>query len=164
MPIYMKCEEVKGEVTAEGYKDTVEVLSFQYGAGMPVTAPSTSNTGKRTEGHVSLSEITISKMVDNASGVIFDKLAAGTSVPKIEFFFSKATGSDASGNDNYLVVTIEDVFFSGQSFSSGGGLPSESVSLNYAKIKTNYMKDSVKGDLTQGSLSGWDLTTNKHYA
>ncbi len=85
-------------------------------------------------------------------------------MPKVEIFFTKASGKDKAGNDVYLTITLEDVFFSGWSLSSGGDTPSESVSLNYAKVKTNYMKSDAAGQLSQGTLAGWDLATNKAYA
>jgi type VI secretion system secreted protein Hcp len=164
MPIYMQIEpEIKGEVTAEGYKDQIALNSFQFGAGVGVDSP-TGNAGKRSTTAASLSEITVTTSLDNATGPMLDKLCAGTAVDKITISFAKASSKDAVGNDKYLIITLENVFFSGVSLSSGGEAPSVSISLNYAKIKAEYHKSDVGGVLTKGLGFGWDLTTNKAYA
>jgi type VI secretion system secreted protein Hcp len=47
-----------------------------------------------------------------------------------------------NGEDGFTYLTYElsDVFISGYSVSSGGDTPVESVSLNFAKIKSVYKK------------------------
>ncbi len=160
MPIYMKAgTDIKGEVTATGYIDEIELTSLQVGVGIGVASPS-GGGGKRTHSAASFSEVTASKAFDNASGLIFDKLAAGTAVPEVVITFVRASGKDKAGNDKYLTITLSDVLFSGWSMSSGGEMPSESVSLNYGKIKIDYMKSDKDGVLTQGTIAGWDLATN----
>jgi type VI secretion system secreted protein Hcp len=165
MPIYMKIADIPGEVEAEGFAKTIGVNSFQYGIGLAVeSANAGSGSGKRSQGAASFSEIVVTKTLDNASGKFFDHVSGGIAIPKIEFFFTKATSADKAGNAVYYTVTIEDVFVSGVSLSSGGDMPSESISLNYSKIKTNYMTEDDMGKQAQGTLSGWDLSKNKAYA
>lgn len=164
MPIYMLTEPaIKGEVTAEGYKDQIALDSFQFGAGVGVDSP-VGNAGKRSTSAASLSEIVVTTSLDNATGPMLDKLCAGTSIDKITISFSKASSKDAVGNDKYLIITLEDVFFSAVSLSSGGDAPAVSISLNFGKIKAEYHKSDEKGVLTKGLGFGWDLGLNKAYA
>jgi type VI secretion system secreted protein Hcp len=161
----MKIEkpEIKGEVTAEGYEGQIAVNSFQFGAGVGVSSAA-GNAGKRTASAASLSEVTVTTDLDNATGPMLDKLCAGTVLKKVTISFTRASSKDAAGNDGYLIVTLEDVFLSGVSLASGGDTPTVSVSLNYAKIKALYHQGDVEGALTKGLGFGWDLTTNKAYA
>ena len=159
MPIYMKAGDVKGEVSATGYTEEVELTSLQVGVGIGVSSP-TGSGGKRTQSAASFSEVVATKAFDNASGLIFDKLAAGVAIPEVVITFVRASGKDKAGNDKYLIITLKDVLFSGQSFSSGGEMPSESVSLNYGKIKFDYWKSDKDSNLTQGTINGWDLAAN----
>ncbi|MDF1504990.1 type VI secretion system tube protein Hcp [Roseisolibacter sp. H3M3-2] len=164
MPIYMKIEpEIKGEVTAEGFKDQIALHSFQFGAGIAVSSAQ-GNAGKRSATDASFSEITVTSSLDNATGPMLDQLAAGKAADKITISFTKASSKNAAGNDKYLIITIENVFISGVSMSSGGDEPSVSISLNYAKIKAEYHMSDVSGNLTKGLGFGWDLTTQKSYA
>ena len=160
MPIFMKSDDVKGEVTATGHLEEIELNSFQFGVGIGVSSP-TAGGGKRTTSAASISEITVSKQLDNASGLIFDKLCAGTALPTVSILFTRASGKDKAGNDAYLTIELEDVLFSGWSISSGGDIPSESVSLNFTKIKMSYMKGDAEAGLTQGTIAGWDLAKNE---
>jgi type VI secretion system secreted protein Hcp len=159
MPIYLMNKDVMGEVTATGHEGEIELTSLQFGAALGVSAP-TGGGGKRTHSAASFSEIQVTKQLDNASGLILAKLAAGTALPSVHIFFTRASGKDKSGNDAYLTIELEDVLFSGWSLSSGGDMPTESVSLNYAIIRMNYMKSDAESNLTQGTITGWDLAKN----
>lgn len=160
MAIYLKCPELVGDVTADGFQKTIELSSLQVGAGVAVES-AVGKAGNRSASNPSISEITISKQYDNTSGIIFKNLCTGTAIPKMEIFFVK---SMKGANFAYLTITLEDVFFSGQSISSGGDLPSESVSLNFTKINFNYMKNDAEGVSAQGTIAGWDLSANKDAA
>lgn len=164
MPIFIKLGDIKGEVTAQGFKEQIALDSVQVGAGVAVGSATTKG-GTRTASAASISELTVTKTLDNATPLIFQQLATGKSIGKpVIVTFTKASGKDDGGNDPYLIITMEDVFISGQSLSSGGDLPSESLSLNFTKIKFDYKKSDATGVLSQGSLAGWDLATNKSWA
>jgi type VI secretion system secreted protein Hcp len=59
-----------------------------------------------------------------------------------------------------MVVTLTDVILNGLSVSSGGDLPQESVSLNYAAIKVEYTKQKEEGGQEGIAPFGWDLSKN----
>jgi len=52
------------------------------------------------------------------------------------------------------------VILSGFSVSSGGDLPSESISLNYAAIKVDYTKQKEEGGQEGVAPFGWDISKN----
>jgi type VI protein secretion system component Hcp len=109
MPIYMKIEpEIKGEVTAEGYR----IRSRQQ---LPVRRRRRRLNRRRqrrqaVHPRASISEITVTAGLDNATGPMLDKLCAGTVLKKVTISFTRASSKDAAGNDGYLIVTLEDVF------------------------------------------------------
>jgi type VI secretion system secreted protein Hcp len=158
----MKLGDIKGEATAEGHKDEIKIDSVQFGAGIAVSSPA-GGAKSRSASAVSISEITVSKMMDNSSTVIFQKVCGGTVIPKCELFFTVASSADKSGNDAFLHITLEDVFVTGYSMSSGGdGRPSESVSLNFVSIAMVYQQGDEKGVLSKVAPEAtWNLATNK---
>lgn len=160
MSIYLKCTELPGGVTAEGFEKTIELTSYQFGAGIGIES-AVGKAGNRSASNPSISEITVTKDYDNTSGLIFKNLCAGQSIPKMQIFFVK---SMKGANFAYITVDLEDVFFSGQSMSSGGDKPTESVSLNFTKIKMSHMTNDEEGVSAQGTIAGWDLSTNKDWA
>ena len=56
---------------------------------------------------------------------------------------------------------MENVLISGMSLSSGGDMPSESISLNYTKFQVTYISQSANADLAGKDKFGWDLVLNK---
>lgn len=138
MPIYMKYADIKGIVDAEGFKDWIEVNSFQWGVGRGIGSPV--GTGRDREASApSVSEITVTKAWDTvASSKLLQEGLIGEGV-KAEFKF---TTLDAKKLTTYLHIELEDAMISGYSVSSGGDKPSESISINFTKV--TYAPTAVK--------------------
>ena len=70
MAIYMKYGSIKGRVTTEGFKDWIELNSFQWGASRHIgTAARGSTTREHSEPN--LSEVAVTKLSDVASPKLF---------------------------------------------------------------------------------------------
>jgi type VI secretion system secreted protein Hcp len=69
MPIYMKYNDgsIKGDKTADGHQDWIVLNSFQWGVGRGISSP-TGGSKDRESSAPSLSEITVTKHQDAASG------------------------------------------------------------------------------------------------
>ncbi|RSZ36018.1 MULTISPECIES: type VI secretion system tube protein Hcp [unclassified Variovorax] len=156
MPIYLKIPGVTGQTQIEGHKDELEVQSFQFGAGLAVTA-GTSNQ-ERTAGKPSFSEITVTRTSDSATPQLLQKLASGTVLAGDTIITFPR--EDKDGLLPLLVITLTDVIISNLSVSSGGDLPSESFSLNYAVIKAKYTKQKEEGGQEGVAPFGWDISKN----
>lgn len=132
MAIYIKNDKLKGSVTVSGFEETVELNSFQFGAGVGVTS---ARGGDRTTSEPSVSEVTVTKETDKASEKFFKSLLKGESVGKAVISFTAAIKGEAVA---YATLTLEEVIVSGFSMSSGGDFPSESVSLNFTKFDWSF--------------------------
>jgi type VI secretion system secreted protein Hcp len=132
MPIYLEYDggKVKGDVTESGHKDWIEVNSFQWGVGRGIASP-TGGSKDRESSAPSVSEITVSKAQDAATGKIITEAFQGEGV-KATIDFCK---TDKGKLEVYLQFKLEDVMISGYSVSSGGDRPSESVSLNFSTVE-----------------------------
>ena len=69
MPIYMKFGSIPGDVTTDGYKDWIELNSFQYGVGRSVSSGAGGNT--RESSAPNISEIVVTKHFDKASAKLY---------------------------------------------------------------------------------------------
>ena len=144
MPIYMDYPEIKGDVTAEGFKEKIEVSSFQFGVGRGISAP-TGGVADREASAPSVSEITITKMEDASSIKLFEAALVGEG-KTVKLTFVK---TDKGKLENYLEFELTDTMISGYSLSSGGDRPSESISLSFTKVKmsvTTMKPDGTTGD------------------
>ena len=135
MAIFLKYGDIKGETTQLTHKDWIEISSFQFGVGRGISS-GVGGGSKREATAPSVSEITLTKTMDIASPLILKEAIGGKSVTaKIEL-----TQTDNSGKHvAYQKYILTDTLVSGYSLSSGGDRPSESLSLNFTKIDSEYL-------------------------
>ena len=151
-----KFGDIKGEVSIDKFTDRVELGSFQWGVGVGVSSPSDSTNNQRSTSQPSFSECTVTKSFDLSSCQFMQKCALGDEM-KVELAFIKSAGGE---NKPFMEVVLENVLISGMSISSGGDMPSESLSLNYTKFQVTYISQSASADLAGKDKFGWDLVKN----
>ncbi|MGH7199066.1 MAG: type VI secretion system tube protein Hcp, partial [Planctomycetaceae bacterium] len=76
MAAYLKYGKIKGESQAEGHKDWIEIGSLQFGAGRGISTP-VGTSSKREASAPSISEITVTKMMDSTSTSLFYEAVVG---------------------------------------------------------------------------------------
>ena len=160
MAIYMNYnnKKIKGNVTATGYEDWIELDSFQFGVGRGISME-VGNMANREASRPSLSEIVISKMMDNASGGLFKESLTGVEGVEVQIHIVQ-TG--AKQVEKFAAYTLSDVLISSYSTSgSGGGAPSESLSLSYSKLVADLQGADKTNKNGQNMKVGYDLTTAK---
>jgi type VI secretion system secreted protein Hcp len=161
MAAYLKYGEIKGESLAEGHKGSdgwIEVGSVQWGCGRAISTP-VGASAKREASSPSISEITLTKLMDSTSPKLCKEALVGKAVTAtIELV---ETGENKL--ETYLTVTLTNAMISGYSFSSGGGRPSESLTLNFTKIEIVYQgyDDAGKIDTAKKGNVTYDLTAGK---
>jgi type VI secretion system secreted protein Hcp len=134
MAIYMKYgSEIKGQTTTEGFKDWITLGSCQMGAGRGIG--SAKGKGANREGsEPSISEIVVTKDWDAASSSkLFEEAVSGELSRAVEIHFTTTSGKK---QEPFMIIKLTNTGIASYSLSSGGeGKPSESLSLNFAKIE-----------------------------
>lgn len=156
---YLQIESIKGESTDDKHRDWIEVSNVMYAVHQP-RADTVSTAGGLTSGRAELHPLSFTKLADLASPVLLQTCAAGKTIPKAIFEFMRA---DSDGKPiPYFKIELENLMLSNITPDSGdGGIIRERVHLAYAKIKWNYIRQSIRGG-TQGNTSGgWDCSANK---
>jgi type VI secretion system secreted protein Hcp len=156
MAIYMKFGDIKGTVTTEGFKDWIELNSFQWGVGRGIGSPVGSDV-EREASAPSVSEIVVTKNFDNSSNKLLADALAGEMATTVDIKFT-VTVKDKT--DEFLAYNLEKCGLSGYSVSSGGDRPSESLSLNFTKINVTYKARTSDGK-AQPDSQGYDLALMK---
>lgn len=157
MAIFMKYGALDGEVTAEGYAKWVELQSAQWGVGRGISA-GVGGGSKREATAPSVSEITVSKTFDGFSPLAL-KEAIGGKATKVDIHL---TQTDASGKHiAYQKYILENTLISGYSVSTGGDRPTESMSLNFTKFDSEYLKVDDKFVATGTGHVIYDLSLAK---
>jgi len=147
-----------GNVTAAGYEDWIEVDSMSFGVGRSISMQAGA-MANREASRPSISEVTITKPLDAASGGLFKASVTGDSGVKVEIHVVQ-TGAEKV--EKYAVYKLEDVIMSSYSVSaSAGGAPQESISLSFAKIEADLTHADKTNKNTKNMKVGYDLTTAK---
>jgi len=153
---FMKLDGIKGEATADKFKEAIDIFSFSWGASNPV-----SQTGSGFgAGKVSVSSFNVMKKTDSASAPLFNACCNGTHIPKCTVHLRKAGGKQ----NEYLLysfgdVMVESIQWSGS--SGGDDTPTESLSLAFHKVEIKYSPQDDKGGATGGIVGSWDLKAVK---
>ncbi|MEJ2643718.1 MAG: type VI secretion system tube protein Hcp [Gammaproteobacteria bacterium] len=154
--LYMKIEGIDGNVTTEGHEKWLELGSLQWGVGRAVSM-STGAGHERETSAPSISEISVTKTMDKASPKLFQEACSGKA-KKVQIHLVRTANDKLQ---TYMEYELENCLISGYSVSSGGDLPSESLSLAFTKITmkfTHWDKGNKPGTPIAAS---YDLETAK---
>ena len=155
--IFMKYDDIEGESQAVGHEGEIEVLSFSWGV---------SNSGSLTAGGGAgvpkFQDLVITKRTDKSSPLLMLSTATGKTHPRVILTLTR-DGEPRGGG--YYTITLEEVFVTSFQTSGSGSdsRPTESLSLNYTRIKFEYTPQKADGSADTPVVFGWDIKANKAY-
>ena len=155
--IFAKLGDIKGESTDAKHKDEIEVLSFSWGV---TNAPPVGGGGGGA-GKATFQDLSIVHRIDKASPQLLLACARGKHLPDATITHRKA----GKGQQEYLIVKMNDVIITGVQHGGGGGegASSETVTLNFAKVELEYRPQKADGSLDAGVQFKYDLKANKTF-
>lgn len=156
MAIYMKYDGIDGEVTEGEHEKWIELNSFQFGVGRGMSSP-TGNAANREASQASVSEVVITKLMDESSSKLFTESVVGETGKTVKLDFV-ATGNPST---TFAAYTLENTLVSGYSLSSGGDRPSESITLNFTKVEFVVTPHGSKNEKESPFRVNYDLATGK---
>jgi type VI secretion system secreted protein Hcp len=153
--MFLKIEGVKGESEDDKYKGEIDVLAWSWGAS---NSGSMHVGGGGGSGKVNVQDMSITKYIDKASPVLFQKICSGKHFPKAELFVRKAGDKPME----YVVILMEEVIISSLSTGGSGGEDrlTENISLNFAKMKFAYKAQKADGSPDAENKVGWSVRNN----
>lgn len=154
---FLKIDGVDSESTDEKHKGSIELESFSWGETQSGTAGRGGGAGA---GKVQPQDFNFVKRVDKGSPVLFVGCATGQHFKTAVLTARKAGG----GQQDYLKVTMSDVLVS--SYQVGGSangeiVPTEQVTLNFAKLEMSYKEQKADGSLGGEVKQIYDFAANK---
>jgi len=152
---FLKIDGIEGESTDSKHKDEIQLESFSFGA---TNAASGASGGGAGAGKVQFQDFNFGSMVSKASPPIFQKAVTGFHI-KFAILSARKAGERPI---EFLKIRLEDVLVSSyQSGGGGGNVPTDQVSLNFAKIEFSFQPQSPAGTLLSPVTAGFDLKSNK---
>src|SRR5437868_15299716 len=153
---FLKIEGVDGESTDDKHKGEIDIESFSWGVTQSGTHGGGGGGGA---GKASFQDLHFHTTVNKSSPKLFLACATGEHFKKAVLTCRKA----GKEQQEYMKVTLSDCLVS--SYQDGGGsggvLPTDQFSLNYAKIEIEYKPQKADGTLDSAVKAGYDLGANK---
>jgi len=158
--IYMTVDGIDGEVTVEGFENTIAVREFSYKVELPLTTERT--RGGATRDKSIHSQVKLRKVADLSSVKLFQHCCEGTQVGNVKFEFVRF-----SQGEMVVSRTIEmtEVFVSqfehlGE-YPGDTDLPLEQIAFDFATITDTYTQQKPDGSMGGNVEYGWDRLNGK---
>jgi type VI secretion system secreted protein Hcp len=156
--MFLKLDGIDGESQDAKHKGEIEIESFSWGASNSGSAAHGAGGGA---GKVSMQDFSFVTPVSKASPKLFLACASGQHI-RSGVLTVRSSGERAR---EFLKVTITDVLVSSwqQSGSAGDVVPTDQVTMNFAKIHVAYTEQSATGTSGETTEAGWDVKANTKF-
>ena len=142
--MFLKISDIPGDSTSDKHKGEIDVLSYSWGATLPIDR--TSGGGTAT-GRTQVQDFSFVKMPDSASPKLMEKVCNGNSIPEAMLTLVKA----GDNPQEFMKIRMSNVLISSyQTGGSAGMLPAEQVSFAFSKVEL-----SVAQQNPDGSVGAW---------
>jgi type VI secretion system secreted protein Hcp len=154
---FLKLEGIDGESTDSKHKNEIDLESWSWGETQSGTFASGGGGGA---GKVAMQDFHFVMRVNKSSPKLLLACATGDHIPSAILTCRKA----GKEQQEYLKVTLADCLVS--SFQTGGSggsdiVPTDQVSLNFAKIEYEYKEQKADGTLGGAVKAIYNLKENK---
>lgn len=156
--MFLKLAGIPGESRDSKHKDEIDIFSFSWGVAQEEKASSAGAGG--AAGKASFSDFNFMVPATKASPKLFLACASGQHLADATLTLRRAGENPIE----FLVYKLSDILVTSfqESASSGGDdRPTDSFSLNFAKIEIAYKEQDAKGGAGSETTAGWDLKQNK---
>jgi type VI secretion system secreted protein Hcp len=154
---FLKIEGIDGESTDHKHKGEIDLESWSWGESQGGTHAAGGGGGA---GKVHMQDFHFVMKVNKASPKLMLACATGEHVKKAVLTCRKA----GKEQQEYLKIEMTDVLVSSyQTGGSGHGgvVPTDQISINFAKIEWDYKEQKADGTLGGSVKAGYDVKSNK---
>jgi type VI secretion system secreted protein Hcp len=154
---FLKLDGIEGESQDSKHKGLIDLESFSWGV---TQSGDYSTRGGGGAGKAVFQDFHFTMKINKASPKLFLACAEGTHIKSGQLISRKAGGKQ----EEYLKVTFSDLLVS--SFQTGGSahgdvVPTEQISINFAKLEIEYKEQKADGTLGGTVKTGYDIKQNK---
>lgn len=152
---FLKADGIDGESADSKHKGEIDIESFSWGL---TQRGSMATGGGGGAGKADFGDFVGGAFVSKASPKLMLACATGQHIKKAVLTVRKAGGDQME----YYKVTMEDCLISSyQSGGAGDTVPTDSFSINYAKVTYDYTPQKADGTAEGKVSAGYDLKANK---
>jgi len=131
-------------------QNAIDILSFSFGASQTAVIGAGSSGGETRSGRANLADVSIMKVADKTSPLLFDDCVTGNIYKTVDVIYDKPVGDS---QEDYFKIHMENAMITSVQLSGSSENPVESVSFAYAKVKVSYNPEEdgkLKGFVDKG--------------
>ena len=145
---------IVGNCQITGFAGQIIVLSYSHSASIPMQMDS-ANT-ERTAGRPVFSELSFSKMSDLSTTELYKACTQGTKIGTATLNVGRVENGKYM---NFFTYEMTNAMISSISTSGGGGIPSDSFTISFSKIKCDYTQQQSDSTSKGTGTWNWNLET-----
>lgn len=149
---YLYVDGVEGPSTSR--TGCIDVLSFSFGVSQTSTYGAGASGKEAKAGRADFSNLSIMKVLDKTSPLLFDHCASGNILPKVYILYDKPVGDKQQA---YFRIWCKDALITSVQQSGSNENPSESVSFAFQGVEVAYSPEKDDGSLDAAVRKGYDL-------
>jgi type VI secretion system secreted protein Hcp len=145
---YLIIDGIPGPSTSKS--GAIDILSFSFGASQTAVIGAGSSGGEARSGRANVSDVSIMKVLDKTSPLLFDHCVSGDYLKKVDILYDKPMGAS---QEDYFKIHMEDALITSVQLSGSSENPMESVSFAFSKVKVSYNPEedgALKGFIDKG--------------
>ncbi len=146
---YLKYEGIKGETTAEEYKDLITLLSMDWGTHRELSS-FTGTAQDREASSTRLNDIVITKLQDSASPDLFKEATIGKG--KSAVFHITKQGDKI---EEIMKIELTDAMVSSYQISVQGDRPIETITISYTELMMTVTPTDDKNNISAPLVYGY---------
>jgi type VI secretion system secreted protein Hcp len=155
MDMFMKIDSLKGESRDKTHAGEIDVLAWSWGASNSGSAHVGGGAGA---GKANVQDLSFTKYLDKSSPDLLLSTCNGKHWDQAVLVVRKAGETPLE----YLKITMSEVLVTSLSTGGSGGEDrlTENVTLNFAKVKVEYVEQTAKGGKGDTPSMGWNIAEN----
>ena len=153
---YLYVDGVEGPSTSK--EKCIDILSFSFGVAQTSTYGAGASGKEAKAGRADFSNLTIMKVLDKTSALLFDHCASGDILKEAYILYDKPVGDK---QQDYFRIYLKDALITSVQLSGSNENPTESVSFAFQGVEVAYRPEKDDGTLDAAIRKGYDLETLK---
>ncbi len=154
--MFIKIGSIKGESQDKTHKGEFDVLEWSWGVSNSGSAQQGSGQGA---GKVNVQDLTFTKYIDKGTPDLLLACCSGKHIDQAQLTVRKAGGESPV---EYMLITMQNLIIT--NVQTGGKADqdrlTETVSLNFQKVKVQYKEQTETGGIGDKPEMGWDVAAN----
>ena len=147
---------IEGNCQITGYAEKIVVHSYSHSVSLPMQGD-VANT-ERTAGRPMFSEMSMQKMSDLSTTEMYKACSQGSKIGTAKLYVGRVENGKFM---NFFTYEMTNAMISSISTSGGGGIPSDSFSINFTAIKCDYTQQQSDSTAKGTGTWNWSLEQMK---